>query len=281
MKKIPADAYYGVQTLRAVENFPITGYRIDEALIKAMAIVKKSAALANNAIGQLDESITNAILTAVDEILEGKLHEQFIVDPIQGGAGTSINMNTNEVIANRALELLGEEKGNYSVISPNTHVNMAQSTNDAFPTAVHLAILMTLENLLNAMDGLYKEFLQKAEEFDGMIKMGRTHLQDAVPIQLGQEFNAYAQVLKRDIKRISNTRESLYEVNMGATAVGTGLNADPEYIATVNSYLAFLVAIQLKERKILLTVLKIRTVIWKSHLPLRTVCSVCQRLRMI
>lgn len=238
-KKIPADAYYGVQTLRAVENFPITGYRIDEALIKAMAIVKKSAALANNAIGQLDESITNAILTAVDEILEGKLHEQFIVDPIQGGAGTSINMNTNEVIANRALELLGEEKGNYSVISPNTHVNMAQSTNDAFPTAVHLAILMTLENLLNAMDGLYKEFLQKAEEFDGMIKMGRTHLQDAVPIQLGQEFNAYAQVLKRDIKRISNTRESLYEVNMGATAVGTGLNADPEYIATVNSYLAF------------------------------------------
>lgn len=237
-KEIPKHAYYGVQTMRAIENFPITGYRIDESLIKAMAIVKKSAALANNAIGQLDEKITYAIVAASDEILEGKLHDQFIVDPIQGGAGTSINMNTNEVIANRALELIGEEKGNYKIISPNSHVNMAQSTNDAFPTAIHLSTLTTLETLLQVMEELHKEFLNKAEEFDGMIKMGRTHLQDAVPIRLGQEFEAYARVLRRDINRINTTRDNLYEVNMGATAVGTGLNADPEYIKKADSYLA-------------------------------------------
>lgn len=237
-KKIPKDAYYGVQTMRAIENFPITGYKMDEALIQAMAIVKKSAALANNAIGQLNEEITYAIVAASDEILEGKFHDQFIVDPIQGGAGTSINMNTNEVIANRALELIGEEKGNYHVISPNTHVNMAQSTNDSFPTAIHLSTLMTLETLLQVMEELHREFLNKAKEFDGMIKMGRTHLQDAVPIRLGQEFEAYARVLKRDINRISATRDNLYEVNMGATAVGTGLNADPEYIKKADNYLA-------------------------------------------
>lgn len=237
-KEIPNESYYGVQTMRAIENFPITGYQIDESLINAMAIVKKSAALANNAIGQLDERITYAIVAAADEILEGYLHDQFIVDPIQGGAGTSINMNTNEVIANRALELIGEEKGNYKVISPNTHVNMAQSTNDSFPTAIHLATLNTLETLLQVMEELHKEFLNKADEFDQMIKMGRTHLQDAVPIRLGQEFEAYARVLRRDINRISATRDNLYEVNMGATAVGTGLNADPDYIKKADSYLA-------------------------------------------
>lgn len=237
-KQIPINAYYGVQTMRAIENFPITGYRIDDSLIRAMAIVKKSAALANLDIGQLDCEIAHAIVTAADEILDGKLHDQFIVDPIQGGAGTSINMNTNEVIANRALELLGEEKGNYQIISPNTHVNMAQSTNDSFPTAIHLATLTTLERLLDVMEKLHSEFLRKAEEFDGMIKMGRTHLQDAVPIRLGQEFGAYARVLQRDINRIKATRNNLYEVNMGATAVGTGLNADPEYIDKADSYLA-------------------------------------------
>ncbi|MDQ0157166.1 aspartate ammonia-lyase [Robertmurraya andreesenii] len=237
-KKIPADAYYGIQTMRAIENFPITGYQIDQSLILAMATVKKAAALANYEVGQLDERIKDAVVTAADEILAGKLHDQFIVDPIQGGAGTSINMNANEVIANRALELLGEEKGNYAIISPNSHVNMAQSTNDAFPTAIHLATLATLNQLLQVMDELHQEFLNKAVEFDGMIKMGRTHLQDAVPIRLGQEFEAYARVLKRDIKRISTTRDSLYEVNMGATAVGTGINADPEYIKKADEYLA-------------------------------------------
>lgn len=237
-KEVPFDAYYGVQTMRAIENFPITGYRIDEALIKAMAIVKKSAALANSAIGQLDEKIAEAIVKASDEIIAGKLHDEFIVDPIQGGAGTSINMNTNEVIANRALEIIGEQKGNYKIISPNSHVNMAQSTNDSFPTAIHLSTMATLDRLLLVMEELHAEFLRKAEEFDDIIKMGRTHLQDAVPVRLGQEFAAYARVLRRDITRISRTRENLYEVNMGATAVGTGLNADPVYIEKVVGYLA-------------------------------------------
>ncbi|MGA8944231.1 MAG: aspartate ammonia-lyase [Thermoactinomyces sp.] len=237
-KQVPIDAYYGVQTLRAVENFPITGLRIDKNLILAMAIVKKAAALANAEIGQLDGKIARAIVAAADEIIAGKHHDQFIVDPIQGGAGTSINMNTNEVIANRALEILGEKKGNYSVISPNTHVNMAQSTNDAFPTAIHISTLMSLERLLQVMEELYDEFLRKAEEFDSLIKMGRTHLQDAVPIRLGQEFAAYARVLARDMERINRTRENLFEVNMGATAVGTGLNADPEYIEKVVEYIA-------------------------------------------
>lgn len=233
-KEIPFDAYYGIQTMRAVENFPITGYRIDESLIHAMAIVKKAAALANFATGQLDSEISQAIVAAADEILAGKHHDQFIVDPIQGGAGTSINMNANEVIANRALELLNKEKGNYQFVSPNTHVNMAQSTNDAFPTAIHLATLTSLSGLLAVMEELHEEFLHKAEEFDGLIKMGRTHLQDAVPIRLGQEFSAYACVLRRDIKRITATLANLRQINMGATAVGTGLNADPDYIKKVN-----------------------------------------------
>ncbi|MDF2857413.1 MAG: aspA [Neobacillus sp.] len=237
-KAVPAEAYYGVQTMRAVENFPITGYRIDEALIKAIAMVKKASAFANAEIGQLDRQVANAIMDAADEVLEGKLHDQFIVDPIQGGAGTSINMNTNEVLANRALEIMGEQKGNYKKISPNTHVNMAQSTNDAFPTAIHLSTLMTLEELLVVMEELHLTFMKKANEFDGIIKMGRTHLQDAVPILLSQEFEAYAKVLRRDIKRISATRENLYEVNMGATAVGTGLNAEPEYIEKTVKFLA-------------------------------------------
>nr|WP_318507144.1 aspartate ammonia-lyase [Bacillus sp. T3] len=229
-KEVPAQAYYGVQTMRAIENFPITGYKIDEALIIAMAIVKKAAALANAEIGQLDQKVADAIAQAAQEVIDGNLHDQFIVDPIQGGAGTSINMNTNEVIANRALEIIGETKGNYKVISPNSHVNMAQSTNDAFPTAIHLSTLSTLDILLETMGDLHEEFMNKAREFDGVIKMGRTHLQDAVPIRLGQEFAAYARVLKRDIDRIEATRKHLYEVNMGATAVGTGLNADPTYI---------------------------------------------------
>lgn len=237
-KQVPLDAYYGVQTLRAVENFPITGYRIDSSLIKAMAIVKKSAALANSEIGQLESSKANAIIAAADEVIAGKWHEYFIVDPIQGGAGTSINMNTNEVIANRALEMIGEQKGSYKVISPNSHVNMAQSTNDAFPTAIHIATLFTMQDLIKGMEALYEAFMKKAKEFDHIIKMGRTHLQDAVPIRLGQEFEAYARVLKRDIERIKHSRQHLYEVNMGATAVGTGLNAEPLYIEKVVQHLA-------------------------------------------
>ncbi|MED3484429.1 aspartate ammonia-lyase [Bacillus toyonensis] len=236
-KEVPSVAYYGVQTLRAVENFPITGYRIHPSLITAMAIVKKGAALANMDTGYLAKDIGQEIAEAAQEIVDGKFHDQFIVDPIQGGAGTSINMNTNEVIANRALERMGYEKGEYAKISPNTHVNMAQSTNDAFPTGIHIATLMMLEELLITMEELHAAFRTKAKEFDHVIKMGRTHLQDAVPIRLGQEFEAYSRVLARDIKRIKQSRQHLYEVNMGATAVGTGLNANPTYIEHVVKHL--------------------------------------------
>jgi len=237
-KNVPHNAYYGIQTLRAVENFPITGYPVNEHLIIAIAIVKKSAAQANALTGQLDEKLAQAICQASDEIIAGQLHDQFIVDPIQGGAGTSMNMNANEVIANRALEILGLEKGNYVVISPNTHVNMAQSTNDAFPTAIHIATLVKVQELLIVMDELHETFKRKAVEFHPWLKMGRTHLQDAVPIRLGQEFEAYARVLQRDIQRVSISRQYLYEVNMGATAVGTGLNADPLYIKKVVEFLS-------------------------------------------
>ena len=236
-KEVPSAAYYGVQTLRAVENFPITGYRIHPSLITAMAIVKKAAALANIDTGYLAKDIGHEIAEAAQEIVDGKFHDQFIVDPIQGGAGTSINMNTNEVIANRALERMGYEKGAYAKISPNTHVNMAQSTNDAFPTWIHISTLMMLEKLLITMEELHSAFRKKAKEFDHVIKMGRTHLQDAVPIRLGQEFEAYSRVLARDIKRIKQSRQHLYEVNMGATAVGTGLNANPTYIEQVVKHL--------------------------------------------
>jgi aspartate ammonia-lyase len=237
-KEVPVDAYYGIQTLRAVENFPITGYRIHEELIKAMAMVKKAAALANAEVSRLYEELSKVIVQAADEIIEGKWHDQFIVDPIQGGAGTSINMNTNEVIANRGLELLGKEKGDYFHLSPNSHVNMAQSTNDSFPTAIHIATLSLLEKLLVTMRRMQSVFLTKAKEFDPIIKMGRTHLQDAVPIRLGQEFEAYSRVVGRDIQRIEHSRQHLYEVNMGATAVGTGLNANPRYIKLVVQHLA-------------------------------------------
>lgn len=232
-KKVPKNAYYGIQTVRAVENFPITGYRIHPELIKALGIVKKSAAIANMKVGMLDETIGKYIVEACDEVIEGKWNDQFIVDPIQGGAGTSINMNANEVIANLALEKIGDEKGNYSRISPNTHINMSQSTNDAFPTAIHIAILSLINQLLQSATTMKNAFEAKAKEFAHVIKMGRTHLQDAVPILLGQEFEAYSRVVSRDIERIKRTKENLYEVNMGATAVGTGLNADPNYIQYV------------------------------------------------
>lgn len=236
-KEVSSNAYYGIQTLRAVENFPITGYRIHGDLIKAMAMVKKAAALANMDVGRLFNGLGDMIVKVADEIIDGKWHDHFIVDPIQGGAGTSINMNTNEVIANRGLEIMGKSKGDYYHLSPNSHVNMAQSTNDAFPTAIHIATLTLLETLLKTMSDMHEAFAKKAKEFDHIIKMGRTHLQDAVPIRLGQEFEAYRRVLARDIKRIQNTREHLYEVNMGATAVGTGLNANPQYIKNVVQHL--------------------------------------------
>lgn len=246
-KKVPADAYYGIQTIRAVENFPITGHRCHPELIKAIAIVKKAAALANGEIGLLPKHLEQAIVQAADEVMNGLLHDHFIVDPIQGGAGTSLNMNANEVIANRALEILGRERGDYEYVSPNSHVNMSQSTNDAFPTAIHMAVLKVLDELLFTMKEMQAAFVEKQKEFDHMVKMGRTHLQDAVPIRLGQEFGAYARVIGRDIKRIKQTRENLYEVNIGATAVGSGLNADPRYVELVVQHLRTLSGFPMKD----------------------------------
>ncbi|WP_460136435.1 lyase family protein, partial [Priestia megaterium] len=246
-KEVPTYAYYGIQTLRAVENFPITGYQIHPELIKALGIVKKAAALANMETKRLYDGLGNAIIEAADEVIEGKRNNQFIVDPIQGGAGTSMNMNANEVIANRALELLGHKKGSYSDLSPNSHVNMSQSTNDVFPTAIHIATLNLLNKLLKTMNYMHSVFQKKAEQFDSIIKMGRTHLQDAVPIRLGQEFESYSRVLERDMKRIKQSYGHLYEVNMGATAVGTGLNADPRYIENVVRYLANISGLPLKK----------------------------------
>ncbi len=229
-KKVPIDAYYGIQTQRALENFPITGYRPHKELILAMVMVKKAAALANMQLGKLDKKRADAIIRAADEILSGQFLDQFVVDVIQGGAGTSLNMNVNEVIANRAIEILGGKKGDYTLISPNSHVNMSQSTNDVFPTAVRIAILKLVKSLLAELEHLHEALLKKSEEFDDVIKMGRTHLQDAVPIRLGQEFGAYARVINRDLHRIKAASEALKEVNIGATAVGTGLNAQIEYI---------------------------------------------------
>ncbi|MGN7456073.1 aspartate ammonia-lyase [Paenibacillus pasadenensis] len=236
-KEVPESAYYGIQTLRAVENFPITGVPIHPELLVALAHVKKAAARANMDVHLLQSSIGEAIVKASEEVIEQQLLDQFIVDSIQGGAGTSINMNMNEVLANRALELLGREKGDYFHCSPNNHVNMSQSTNDAIPTALRIAAYTLTQHLLEALQALQDGFLAKRDEFDGVIKMGRTHLQDAVPIRLGQEFGAYAAVLGRDIGRIRSAALHALTVNMGATAVGTGLNAKPEYISSVIAHL--------------------------------------------
>ncbi|HHY27673.1 MAG TPA: aspartate ammonia-lyase [Desulfitobacterium dehalogenans] len=235
--EVPEDVYYGIQTLRAIENFPITGYRAHHELIRALGLVKAAAAQANMDIGSLNRVVGESVIKASMEVAEGVFNDHFVVDVIQGGAGTSINMNANEVIANRAIEILGGQKGDYSRVHPNVHVNMAQSTNDVFPTAIRIACLNVADDLLYALNELKGAFQEKAKEFDGVIKMGRTHLQDAVPIRLGQEFAAYAQMLKRDIRRIDEASRSLHIVNMGATAVGTGLNADPVYIERVSENL--------------------------------------------
>jgi aspartate ammonia-lyase len=229
-KSIDPAAYYGIQTQRAVENFPITGQRLHPALISAVAVVKKTAAMANESCGLLPSHISEAIAKACDEVISGKFNDQFVVDPIQGGAGTSINMNANEVIANRAIEHLGSRRGNYLLVHPNTHVNMSQSTNDVIPTAVRVALLTLIEGSVRALDALVAAFRDKESEFNEVVKLGRTHLQDAVPIRLGQEFGAYARVIARDRERIGAAAEGLLRVNLGATAVGTGLNADPAYI---------------------------------------------------
>lgn len=228
-KEVPAAAYFGVQSLRAKENFPITGRRLRDGFICNLARIKKAAALANEAAGALDLRRAQAIAAACDEILEGKLHEQFIVDPIQGGAGTSANMNANEVIANRAIELLGGEKGDYAIVHPNDHVNMAQSTNDVFPSAGKLTALDLLTPVLHELARLQKALAAKAKEFADVVKIGRTQLQDAVPQTMGQTFAVWARMLGRDCQRLHAAREELYTLNLGGTATGTGINTTALY----------------------------------------------------
>ena len=243
--EIPETAYYGIQSVRARDNFPISGYKTDATLIRSIGFVKKAAAMANAELGQLDGRLADAIVKAAEEVIEGKFDDQFIVDPIQGGAGTSFNMNANEIIANRALELLSEEKGNYEVISPNSHVNMAQSTNDVFPTAVNIALIERMHSLVEKIAQLVDALQEKSIEFDDVIKMGRTHLQDAVPIRLGQEFSGYYSVINRDLERISSSIKGLRSLNIGGTSIGTGLNALPEYREKVVEYLAELTGFEL------------------------------------
>ncbi|MFI2367718.1 aspartate ammonia-lyase [Streptomyces sp. NPDC018833] len=232
-RDVPGDAYYGIHTLRAVENFPITGTPVAAYpdLVTALACVKQAAALANRDLGLLDGRKADAIVSACEEIRAGRLHGEFVVDVIQGGAGTSTNMNANEVVANRALELLGHRKGEYGQLHPLEDVNAGQSTNDVYPTAVKIALDFTAQRLLDAMEVLRKAFAAKAEEFADVLKMGRTQLQDAVPMTLGQEFATYAVMLAEDQRRLAEARELIREINLGGTAIGTGLNAHPDYAA--------------------------------------------------
>lgn len=232
-KAVPKDVYYGVQSLRAAENFHITGLTMHPELINSIAEIKKASAITNLEIGLLDKRVAEAIVHACDEIVSGKLHESFIVDPIQGGAGTSLNMNANEVIANRAIELLGGQKGDYTLVNPNAHVNYGQSTNDVFPSAGKLTVLKLLVRAQIQLERLYKALDAKAAEFDDVLKMGRTQMQDAVPIRLGQEFRAYSEAIRRDIARFERAKDEMRCLNMGGTAIGTGINADEQYLRRI------------------------------------------------
>lgn len=238
-REVPYEFYYGIQTLRAFENFNITGVAISHypLLIKALAQVKLAAAKANFALGLLPPKMAEAIFEACEEIIHGKWHTHFIVDVIQGGAGTSTNMNANEVIANRALEIMGYERGDYEKCHPNNHINLSQSTNDAYPTALNIAIIYESQNLIAVLKELIASFRKKSEEFANVIKMGRTQLQDAVPMTLGQEFGAFADTLEEEIQRLESNARLLLEVNMGGTAIGTGINADPKFRELVIQYL--------------------------------------------
>jgi aspartate ammonia-lyase len=239
-RQVPSGAYFGVHTLRAFENFPITGNPISiyPDLVRALACIKQAAALANRDLGLLDPEKTNAIVKACEEIRAGDLHDQFVVDVIQGGAGTSTNMNANEVIANRGLELLGHPRGQYAYLHPNEHVNMSQSTNDVYPTSLKVAAWFGIFRLIDAMAVLRRAFEAKAEEFNNVLKMGRTQLQDAVPMTLGQEFSTYAVMLGEDEERLKEAALLIREINLGATAIGTGINAHPEYAELVCQRLA-------------------------------------------
>jgi aspartate ammonia-lyase len=250
-RQVPADAYYGIHTLRAIENFPISGTTIQSmpSMVTALACVKQACALANHDLDVLDSERTGAIVQACQDIRRGHYHDQFVVDVIQGGAGTSTNMNANEVIANRALEILGHARGEYKFLHPLEHVNMSQSTNDVYPTAVKVALRFEIERLAEAMNVLRVEFEKKAGAFAHVLKMGRTQLQDAVPMTLGQEFSTYAVMLEEDRERLREASLLIQEINLGATAIGTGINAPPEYAPLATQYLAEITGINFSVAK--------------------------------
>lgn len=244
--KVPASALYGVQTLRAVQNFPISGIRPLWAFVIATVRIKKAAAMTHLETGRIASNLGNAIIRAADEVLEGRHHEHFVVDVYQAGAGTSHNMNTNEVLANRANELLGGARGTYSPVHPNDHVNMAQSTNDVIPTAIRLACLAELGGLVGAYTSLRDELLAKGEEFDDVLKSGRTHLQDAMPIRLGQEFRAYGRTIDRCIRRVEEAADYLRDLGIGGSAVGTGVTVEPEYPDLMRRHLSEISGLDLR-----------------------------------
>jgi fumarate hydratase, class II len=246
---VPADALYGVQTERARQNFPISGQRPLPVFVEATVGIKRAAALTHKETGRLERKLADAIVQAADEVLAGQHREHFVVDPYQAGAGTSHNMNCNEVLANRANEILGGKRGEYKPVHPNDHVNMAQSTNDVIPTAIRLGALALLPKLLEALDRLADAFLKKGKAFDGIVKSGRTHLQDATPIRLGQEFTAYGRTIQRNRERVARAADDLRDLGIGGTAVGTGLNAEPQYPKLMVKHLKAGTGLEVREGK--------------------------------
>ncbi len=244
--EVPADALYGIQTLRAVKNFPISGWAPLEPFVLAQVWIKKAAALTHKTTGRLDPKLADAIIAAADEVIVGKHRDQFVVDPYQAGAGTSHNMNVNEVLANRANELLGSARGTYSPVHPNDHVNMAQSTNDTIPTCIRLACLSQLSALLDAVAALRDALANRGQAFDDIVKSGRTHLQDAMPIRLGQEFAAYAHIMQRCIRRVEEAADYLRDLGIGGSAVGTGVTVEPEYPGLVVGFLKAITGLKLR-----------------------------------
>ena len=272
-KAIPESVYYGIQTLRATENFPVSGIKAPLPFIRAYVMVKKAAAIANANVGWLDEERKQAIVQACDEVLTGKLLDQFVVDVFQAGAGTSFNMNVNEVLANRALEVLGKKKGDYKSVGPNDHVNMGQSTNDTFPTSTHIAVLMALQPLLKELDDLGDAFEKQSRKHLNTVKSGRTHLQDAVPVTVGQEFSAYASALQNACDQLRAREKNLYALALGGTAAGTGANAHPRYKQLAIAELAQMTGFPLKPAKNAFEALQ-------SYRPVQTVSSGLKELAL-
>lgn len=272
-KAVPVEAYYGLQSVRAMENFPISGLRMHSRMVEAIVLVKKAAALVNTDLKLLKPEISRVITAAADEVLAGKLRDQFVVDVYQMGAGTSFNMNANEVLANRAIELLGGRKGDYTIVHPNDHVNMAQSTNDVFPTAMRIAARLLLAELLPVLGDLKTALAEKAGEFDGILKSARTHLQDAVPIRLGQEFAAYAVTIGKCQERIAVAARSLEELGIGGSAVGTGMNTHPRYRAGLVEYLRAWTGIEWRNAPDMREAMQ-------SNLPIAEVSSVLRLLAL-